>query len=509
MEEEKSTKARSARGKVAKKAAEPKFCVEKLSNGEPCPKIVENGKTLCQWHDPEHESWRDLYAYLETTPPEQKTKIVLRLIEAHPERKLMLPIHDGRTADLQGADLSNIDLQGAYLLKVDLQDADLRSTNLRGAFLDHANLQGATLEGAKLQEANLMHATLQGANLKNANMSGADLKYANLHKAHLEHANLKHATFLEAQMQNSDLQGADLQEADLIYAKLLNARFNRAKLMGAKLEHAQLEGAYFGGANLTGAFLYAANLRGAHLEFANLQRVQFNGANLQECDLTGADLHTANLKEAKLQNVDLSVADSISNVYITGAWLDRTRIRLEKLKGSIGEEMDHDFTAAKYGYLALKQNFDDLGDYEASSWAYRRERQMEKREAWENKHYFKFFSDTLVEWLCDYGESASRVIGWIAVLLFVVGPLFFSRLGGIVWSDELSQKYFAVSGLSRFLFWYRIYLLYTLDTLTTASFSGLQPINDWVRLFSGLFAIIGVFLAGLLGFVAGNRIRRS
>jgi hypothetical protein len=45
--------------------------------------------------------------------------------------------------------------------------------------------------------------------------------------------------------------------------------------------------------------------------------------------------------------------------------------------------------------------------------------------------------------------------------------------------------------------------------MTTASFSGLQPINDAVKLTSGFFAILGIFLSGLLGFVAGNRIRRS
>ena len=123
--------------------------------------------------------------------------------------------------------------------------------------------------------------------------------------------------------------------------------------------------------------------------------------------------------------------------------------------------------------------------------------------------YFKFSSDTFVELLCDYGESIWRVVGWMAILLFVVGPLLFSVLGGIVWSKELSKEYFALSDLPRFLLWYRVYLLYTLDTMTTANFSGLLPVNDSVKLCSGMFAIIGVFLAGLLGFVAGNRIRHS
>jgi hypothetical protein len=48
-----------------------------------------------------------------------------------------------------------------------------------------------------------------------------------------------------------------------------------------------------------------------------------------------------------------------------------------------------------------------------------------------------------------------------------------------------------------------------LDTFTTADFAQLEPANDLVRLISGFLAMIGIFLVGLLGFVVGNRIRRS
>jgi hypothetical protein len=48
-----------------------------------------------------------------------------------------------------------------------------------------------------------------------------------------------------------------------------------------------------------------------------------------------------------------------------------------------------------------------------------------------------------------------------------------------------------------------------MDTFATADFAELGPINDVVRLVSGFMAIVGIFLAGLLSFVACNRIRRS
>jgi len=201
-----------------------------------------------------------------------------------------------------------------------------------------------------------------------------------------------------------------------------------------------------------------------------------------------------------------------------------TKLEHEHLGGAIGEELSGDYSEAKYGYLALKQNFDNLGDYDASSWAYRKERRMEKLEArvkgragfysrsWGEAatSYFKFVSDVIVEWLCDYGESVWRVIGWMVALILIVGPFLFSAIGGLLWPGNLLEDYFALPTLWH-QFWYRyfLYLLYTLDALTTASFSGLQPANTALKLASGFFSIAGIFLVGLLGFVAGNRIRRS
>lgn len=343
-----------------------------------------------------------------------------------------------------------------------------------------------------------------------------------------------------------DNRRADLSGIDLSREKLLQKK-NLPSQLSSWLAEAPGREITFISANLQGADLSFANLSGTNLSAANLQDAGLFGANLQNTALMSADLRGAvlianfkgaNLVAARLQGVDLYDADDLSGIHIHEAWLDRTRMRREQLGNAIGEELEGYYAGAKQGYLALKQNFDDLGDYEAASWAYRKERRMEKLEAREkgrhalrkfegytdnqgNKipkkrdwregvaNYFKFFSDIFIEWLCDYGESIWRVIVWMVTLLFIIGPLLFSGLGGFVWSKDLAREYFNLSFLDRLWFWYYHYLLYTLDALTTASFSDLRPANDAVKLASGLFAITGIFLAGLLGFVAGNRIRRS
>ncbi len=459
-------------------------CEGKLSTGYSCPKPVKRGHKYCHWHDPEDESWRKVYERLRKAAPEEKVEILFELIEDHPEHKLVLPERSGWKASLSQIDLSRETL----LRRKNQSEADNRPWFLSGV-------------------ARLRNANLQGADMQYTNLQGVDMKYANLQGAFLIHTNL----------QDAILENANLQDAHLWAANLKDSHLGLANLQGANLQNADLQGANLLGTDLRDAKLWSVNLQSANLSYANLQ-----GAMLQE---------------AKLQGVNLSVTENIANIYISGAWLDRTRMWREQLGNAIGEDLEHYYAAAKVGYLALKQNFDNLGDYEAASWAYCKERRMEKLEAKEKGRealkklkiddegyeipkkrnwqeaatsYLKFFSDTFVEWLCDYGESVSRVIGWMAVLLFVVGPLLFSGLGGFVWSDGLVHDYFTLSSSwQRFWLWYYHYLLYTLDALTTASFSGLQPINDTVKLASGLFAITGIVLAGLLGFVAGNRIRRS
>ena len=93
---------------------------------------------------------------------------------------------------------------------------------------------------------------------------------------------------------------------------------------------------------------------------------------------TGANLRDAVLRDARLQEVGLSQCE-IAHIFLGGAKLDDTQLRLKQLDGAIGEELAGDFERAAQGYLALERNFEGLGDHDAASWAYRRRRRMQKR----------------------------------------------------------------------------------------------------------------------------------
>lgn len=408
-------------------------------------------------------------------------------------REILDMIEDNQGArglDLSGKDLSGIDLSRdalqAEVARLQKDDPEAQppwisrpaSTRLARVIVWLSDGESGSLEEAGLGGINLEGAVLRGANLK-----GADLRRANLEEA--------------------DLAGANLEGANLWGANLERAYLSGAKLGQANLARANLEWTYVSRADLTGADLSAANLASVRFEKAVLERVRLTDANLSRGDLRDAA--------------------SIQGLYLHRALLDYTRLTRDQLGDAIGEEMGREWRAAREAYLILKNNFEQIGRYDDASWAYRKERRMEKQQAWEEgkqalRHRewgllasktWKVGCDLLVEYLCDYGESVGRVLRWMGFLLFVVGPLVFGVPGLLDWPEENYEAFFGRPAPQRYWYAYVQQFLYVLDAFTTAGFARLEPATSVTSVLSGSMALTGVFLTGLLGFVAGNRIRRS
>lgn len=443
----------------------------------------------------------EIHSELALATPERKRAIVVQLIQKHPEGLKFSPRYpptqsgprqDGRAEPgsppiLDGADLESIDLRDIDLGRTELPAATLRKADLRGTLLNRANLAGADLAGALLQGAALGEADIRGAMLEDANLESASLRFADLRGSILEGANLAHAD-----LWGSNLEGAVLTNANLDGALLNDANLERADLAGVSLKNATAKNA-----NLRGARLVGANLSGAHMK----------GASLQE----------AVLAEAKLQEVDLLSCD-LTHAFLADAWLERTRCSQEQFGAAIGEELARDFKGAEKGYLALERNFEGFGDNAAASWAYRKRRRMRKlfasRKARESrklrdwsktlKWAARYAGDQFVEWLCDYGESIPRVLAsMMAVYLFFI--LLYKLTGSVV------HVYQTPAGLTRIwpANWTELAVFSLLAMTTSGSPAvGLQPSSEVVHLLTGTEALLGIGLTGLLGFVAGNRIRR-
>jgi len=419
--------------------------------------------------------------------------------------------------------------EGINLRGAKLQETNLGSAALRGADLRFADLHGAYLGYAKLQEADLGYADLQGAYLFYAKLQGAELGGVNLQGAYLRDAKLQGANLRFADLQEADLWDADLQGANLRDAKLQGANLRFADLQKADLWDASLQGVDLGGANLQGAYLTDAKLQGANLRFADLQEANLRDAKLQGADLGNADLQGVRLEGANLQGaalsnshlekVDFFGAKSLKGAYFYNAFLDGTRLKKEQLEGAIGEDLDRGYYKAKEAYLALKNNFAEIGRYDDAAWAYRKERRMEKlaalhkaKDAWQKHdwkevipHYAKVLGDQLVECLCDYGEGIWRVAGSL-IAVWSSFALIYGLIAG-VWGPWQDTDF----GKIRYITRNPIDLLsFSLGAMTTLEPIGVEarPILA-MRILAPLESLLSIFLGGLLGFVAGKRIRRS
>ncbi|HEV3259549.1 MAG TPA: pentapeptide repeat-containing protein [Gemmataceae bacterium] len=430
---------------------------------------------------------------------------MVRLVELHTQGRLELPAHDGIRATLDGIDLGRErfqKLEGAgntspRCWNTEHQAVDLRRANLRGASLRHANLHGALLEEAILAGADLASTNLQGADLAGADLQGALLEDADLRKAVLRFAKGRGSVLEEARLQGADLWGADMEGADL----------RGADLQGATLEEANFQGTDLGGADLRGANLKRANLKGANLR----------GADLRGAALGGTNLEGAVLRDAKVQELELTDC-ALTHAHTCGARLEKTRLDQEQLGGAIGEEVTGEYGLAQRGYLALQRNFNELGDHDAARWAYRRRRRMEKGEAWQKARAawaerrwgavarctLKYACDQLVEWTCDYGESVSRVLGTL-VAVYVLFVLLYGLTGTVLRAEkgsagEIKTPTYDPANLA----------LFSLASMTSPGNPPdyLQPRNEFAYLLAGVQTLLSIFLTGLMGFVAGNRIRR-
>jgi uncharacterized protein YjbI with pentapeptide repeats len=466
-----------------------------------------------------------VFERLAATAQAEKAEVVLRLIEEHPQGRLELPAREGRRPDLDGLDLSRPALEGrqgqvlagAPWWDAERRGAGLRRADLRGASLTLANLQAADLTESHLRQALLRGANLQGVRLEEADLAGADLAGADLQGAMLSGADLGGAMLEDANLQGATLRfvhgpGAVLETANLQGADLWGARLEGAVLAGADLQKAVL-----GEAKLRGADLAGADLRGAVLGQADLRGARLQGADLRGAILTRVNFEGAVLKDAKLQGMVMTDCN-LTHIHLSGAAIEKAQFRREQLGGAIGEELAGEYEGARRGYLALERHFHDLGDSDAVSWAYRKRRRMQKLAAREQGRaararrdwrgaaawYAKYAGDQVTEWLSDYGESVPRVLRCMLVV-YLLFLLLYGLTGSVVRVEPTPTGMSRVPTRSPADL--AVFALFSMITSAQPPV-GLLPANEYARLLTGMQALLGTTLTGLLGFVLGNRMRR-
>lgn len=388
----------------------------------------------------------------------------------------------------------------------------LAGRDLTGSVFEETDLSGANLSGARMAGVLGRSARFTGANIEETDFSGADLSGACFRdvaggEARFDEAMLEDARFDEAAMRfarfpralldgasfsGADLWGADFTGADADYTLFKGTRLDEARLDDVNLTHADFEGASLKKAQLVGSRLRGANFTGVKLDGANLAK-----ADLSETSLVRLNLSTCTLTHARF----------------AGAWLNGTRMRIEQLGGAVGEEIDGDYRGAESSYLSLEQNFKSIGAKEEASWAYKRGRRMgrmqagtEAARAWQARdgralarHGYRWASDWFVEWLCDYGESLSRIARAFLIVIVVFAVLY-GLAGGLIREGGNGRPTYNPLDLAS----------YSALNMMTANPPeiGIKPVGRFTNLMVGLEGAAGIILMGLFGFVLGNRLRR-
>lgn len=433
----------------------------------------------------------DVSARLHLASADDRRDILNDLMAAHPDGRLILIGAMESRNNLRGLPFPGGKLRGATLAFADLHKADFSNSNLSQADMRHA-----ALEGANLRRADLTEVDLTDANLGEADLGESLLEDAKLERASLRFADLRDAVLESANLKDADFWGAILAKADLNQVSARAAHFGEAVADAADFSKADLRDADFANAVLVGALFVGADLRGASLRGAKLSGADFSGAALQGVDLSQCELQGA---------------------FWEGAILDHTRLGQDQI-GRVGEEVARNPSGAAGAYLILERNFGALGDSSAASWAYLKRRRMQKMAALADArkavsesrlvsalgHSATFIGDTLVEWICDYGESLLRTFSTLigVYLAFIV---IYGVSDGVVRVTILPQgQLLSVTHRLTDL------AVYSIMAMTTSGLADgvLKPANLWISFLGGLQILIGIFLTGLLGFVAGNRIRR-
>ncbi len=236
-----------------------------------------------------------------------------------------------------------------------------------------------------------------------------------------------------------------------------------------------------------------------------------------------------------------------SYIDFEGARIKDTVFRRDHIEGHIIQENKKSYDRAKEIYITLKNNFHSIGRYDDESWAYIKERDMEKlsysfTNSEENDTYrfvsnmknifdrfllkIKFFTKWLfskksLNWLklviasfiYGYGENPWRVIRFALIIIFLFAIIL--NFSGIVISDrtnliiefikESQGDEYTLKYLGPILGSFLNCLYFSVVTFTTLGYGDFQPAVGLSRFFVSLESIIGAITMALFVYTFARR----
>ncbi len=198
---------------------------------------------------------------------------------------------------------------------------------------------------------------------------------------------------------------------------------------------------------------------------------------------------------AYLENTNLDI-ELVKNTLIdfTGALLRKTNMQREQIENHILQEEKGEYLPAKKIYLLLKNNFHSIGQYEDESWAYKKEKDMERKSNCHFKSLHKWLWSCFLNGIFGYGIQPSKVI-MSAILIITLFAFLFMNPGisNIVGIEEITSNNFFDC------------LYFSTITFTTLGYGDFRPLEGIGRILAGSEAFIGAFMMALFVYTFARR----
>ena len=257
-------------------------------------------------------------------------------------------------------------------------------------------------------------------------------------------------------------------------------------------------------------------------------------------------------KHACIENIFLELdLDKEVQIDFNDSILRDTKIKKGQIENRILQEKEKKYSEAKKIYLLLKNNFHSLGQYEDESWAFKKEKDMErmsksfysllskykkyslfkkilkqgnllKRVIIKSKIFSKWlFSKKAIEWfnlsvsdfIYQYGENPWRVIRFALIIIFLFAIIL--NFSGIVNSDNTNliiefikksqSDEYTIRYLGPILGSFLNCLYFSVVTFTTLGYGDFQPAVGLSRFFVSLESIIGAITMALFVYTFARR----
>ena len=373
-------------------------------------------------------------------------------------------------------------------------------TDFNGAtFKGYAYFRMATFKGY----ANFRMATFKGhTNFRNTRFEGGVV---------FRNANFKRQTIFERAIFEGEAYFSDITFKG-------EASFERATFKGEN---------YF----MKATFEKHANfVRATFDEDMNFQIKSFNGgASFKEVSISpGRKLNlkvknnkvNVSFEHAYLEDayLDISLGTDVL-IDFTDALIRNAKIKKDQIKNHILQEKKKEFSEAQQVYLLLKNNFHSIGRYEDESWAFKKEKDMERKNYCHFKSLHKWLWSCFLNAIYGYGERPFRVIV-LAIVIIIIFASIFMNFGidanpqldtipkynilkelfmGIRYGDLLVRlKDISLEQIKNCLYFSTV-------TFTTLGLGDFRPIEGWSRIFVGAEAFIGALMMALFIYTFARR----